>query len=78
MLLCYVYNGETDSLTDSFETPFICFWLDGVLLGKIRDAGPFFRKGGEPKLTLARQLRKPSNDFGHWCAPRSIRPDGQI
>ena len=67
-LFCYVYNGETDSLTDSFEAPFICFWLDGVLLGKIRDAGAFFRKEGEPKLTLACQLRKPAHEYGHWYA----------
>ncbi|WP_297154640.1 hypothetical protein [uncultured Ellagibacter sp.] len=67
-LFCYVYNSEADSLTDSFEAPFICFWLDGTLLETIRRAGAFFRKEGEPKLTLACQLRKPTHEFGHWYA----------
>ena len=56
-LFCYVYNYEADSLTDTFEAPFICFWLDGILLEKVRSGGAFFRKEGEPKLTLACQLR---------------------
>ena len=67
-LFCYVYNSAADSLTDAFEAPFICFWLDGTLLGKVRDAGAFFRKEGEPKLTLACQLRKPAHSYGHWYA----------
>ena len=32
-LFCYVYNSRADALTDAYETPFICFWLDGELLG---------------------------------------------
>lgn len=64
-LFCYVYNYEADSLTDAFEAPFICFWLDGTLLEKVRSGGAFFRKEGEPKLTLACQLRKPKHEYGH-------------
>lgn len=67
-LFCYVYNYEADSLTDTFEAPFICFWLDGTLLEKVRSGGAFFRKEGEPKLTLACQLRKPKHEYGHWHA----------
>ena len=67
-LFCYVYNYEADSLTDAFEAPFICFWLDGTLLEKVRSGGAFFRKEGEPKLTLACQLRKPKHEYGHWHA----------
>lgn len=67
-LFCYVYNSRADALTDAFETPFICFWLDGELLEKVRGAGAFFRKEGESKLTLACQLRKPTHENGHWYA----------
>lgn len=67
-LFCYVYNGEAGSLTDAFETPFICFWFDGTLIEKIKAAGAFFRKEGESKLTLACQLRKPVHSYGHWYA----------
>ena len=67
-LFCYVYNSRADALTDAYETPFICFWLDGELLAKVRDGGAFFRKEGEPKLTLACQLRKPAHEHGHWYA----------
>ncbi|MDO5335667.1 MAG: hypothetical protein Q4F23_06345 [Coriobacteriia bacterium] len=73
-LFCYVYNVEAGSLTDAFETPFLCFWLDGTLIKKINDAGAFFRKDGEPKLTLACQLRKPTHEYGHWYA---LVVDGQ-
>lgn len=67
-LFCYVYNSCSDSLTDSFEAPFICFWLDGRLLKKMADAGALFSKEGEPKLTFACQLRKPTHSYGHWYA----------
>lgn len=67
-LFCYVYNYEADSLTDAFEAPFICFWLDGTLLEKVRSGGAFFRKEGEAKSTLACQLRKPKHEYGHWHA----------
>ncbi len=67
-LFCYVYNSRADALTDAYEAPFICFWLDGTLLAKVRDAGAFFRKEGESKLTLACQLRKPAHEYGHWYA----------
>ena len=52
-LFCYVYNGEASSLTDAFETPFICFWLDGRLLAKLERQGAFYYKEGESKLTLS-------------------------
>lgn len=67
-LFCYVYNGEASSLTDAFETPFICFWLDGRLLAKLERQGAFYYKEGESKLTLTCQLRKPAHEFGHWYA----------
>lgn len=67
-LFCYVYNGKAGTLTDAFETPFICFWFDGTLIKKLDNAGAFFRKEGESKLTLACQLRKPAHDYGHWYA----------
>ena len=67
-LFCYVYNSEAGALTDAFEAPFICFWLDGTLIKKLNDKGAFFRKKGEPKLTLACQLRKPTHEYGHWYA----------
>lgn len=65
-LFCYVYNSEAGALTDAFETPFICFWIDGLLLGKLRRAGAFFRIDGESKMTLRCQLRKPKHSYGHW------------
>ena len=67
-LFCYVYNGAAGTLTDAFETPFMCFWLDGTLIEKMRSAGAFFRREGEPKQTLAFQLRKPTHEYGHWYA----------
>lgn len=67
-LFCYVYNGLADALTDSFETPFMCFWLDGERLARVRRSGAFFRREGESKLILACQLRKPAHEFGHWYA----------
>lgn len=68
VLFCYVYNSEAGALTDAFEAPFICFWLDGTLIKKLNEEGAFFRKKGEPKLTLACQLRKPTHEYGHWYA----------
>ena len=67
-LFCYVYNSEANSLTDVFETPFVCFWLDGTLIKKLDNGGAFFSKEGETKLTLACQLRKPAHSYGHWYA----------
>ena len=67
-LFCYVYNSEAGALTDAFETPFICFWLDGCLLAKLERQGAFYYKEGESKLTLTCQLRKPAHEFGHWYA----------
>ncbi len=65
-LFCYVYNKNAGALTDAFETPFICFWLDGELLEKMNRAGAFFYEEGESKLTLRCQLRKPPHENGHW------------
>ena len=67
-LFCYVYNSEAGALTDAFETPFICFWLDGCLLAKLERQGAFYCKEGESKLTLTCQLRKPAHEFGYWYA----------
>lgn len=67
-LFCYVYNSEASALTDSFEAPFMCFWIDGERLAALRDGGAFFRAEGETKLTLACQLRKPAHEWGHWYA----------
>ncbi len=67
-LFCYVYNNETTALTSSVEAPFMCFWLDGVLLEKVREGGAFFRREGESKLILACQLRKPARENSRWYA----------
>ena len=40
-------------------------WLDGERLARVRRSGAFFRRGGESKLILACQLRKPAHEFGH-------------
>ena len=65
-VFCYVYNDEAGALTNYAESPFICFWLDGVLIKKMREGGAFFRKEGESKLTLACQLRKPARENSRW------------
>lgn len=67
-IFCYVYNNKSDSLTDVRETPFMCFWLDGYIVGRLRRANAFFRKEGESKMTLACQLRKPARENSHWYA----------
>ena len=76
-LFCYVYNSEADALTDSFEAPFMCFWIDGERLAALRDGGAFFRVEGETKLTLACQLRKPTHEWATgtpwWWARRASR-----
>ena len=77
-LFCYVYNYEADSLTDAFETPFICFWLDGCLLAKLERQGAFYYKEGESKLTLTSQLRKPAHEFGHWYALAVGKDGGKL
>ena len=66
-LVCYVYNQENDALTNAFESPFICFWIDAARLRAIRSSALFYRSG-ESKLTLACQLRKPAFEGGHWYA----------
>ncbi len=65
-LFCYVYNDAGEALTYYTEAPFMCFWLDGELLKKVRDEGAFFRREGESKLILACQLRKPARENSHW------------
>lgn len=67
-LVCYVYNSEIGALTDAYEAPFMCFWIDGTRLAAIRNAGALFRMQGETKQTLAFQLRKPTHEYGHWYA----------
>lgn len=66
-LVCYIYDERNDALTDAYEAPFLCFWLDGLLLRAIRDAGGFGRCSNG-KLGLVCQLRQPPDEFGHWYA----------
>lgn len=66
-LVCYVYDERNNALTDAYEAPFLCFWLDGLLLRAIREADGFARCSNG-KLGLTCQLRQPPSDFGHWYA----------
>ena len=66
-LICYVYNQQSDALTNAYESPFICFWIDGTRLAAIREAA-LFQRPGDSKLTLACQLRRPAHEGGHWYA----------
>lgn len=66
-LVCYVYNQQSDALTNAYESPFICFWIDGTRLAAIREAA-LFQRPGDTKLTLACQLRRPAYEGGHWYA----------
>lgn len=68
VLMCYVYARENDSLTDSFETPFCCFWIDGERLRTISDGGALFRAEGDTKLTLRCKLTLPPYKDSHWYA----------
>lgn len=68
VLFCYVYNGAADALTETFEAPFMCFWIDGERIRALNEQGAFFRLEGETKLTLACQLRKPARENSHWYA----------
>lgn len=77
-LFCYVYNSRAGTLTDAFETPFMCFWMDGEHLETLRRAGAFYRQEGDTKLTLACQLRKPKHEFGHWYALVVNSDGGQV
>lgn len=77
-LFCYVYNSMAGTLTDAFETPFMCFWMDGERLETLRRAGVFYRQEGDTKLTLACQLRKPKHEFGHWYALVVNSDGGQV
>lgn len=77
-LFCYVYNCMAGTLTDAFETPFMCFWMDGERLETLRRAGAFYRQEGDTKLTLACQLRKPKHEFGHWYALVVNSDGGQV
>lgn len=63
-LMCYVYNQQSDALTNAYESPFICFWIDGARLAAIREAA-LFQRPGDSKLTLACQLRRPAYEGGH-------------
>ena len=66
-LICYVYNQQSDALTNAYDSPFICFWIDGARLAVIREAA-LFQRPGDSKLTLACQLRRPAHEGGHWYA----------
>lgn len=77
-LFCYVYNCMAGTLTDAFETPFMCFWMDGERLETLRRAGAFYHQEGDTKLTLACQLRKPKHEFGHWYALVVNSDGGQV
>ena len=68
VLMCYVYTRENDSLTDSFETPFCCFWIDGERLRTIFDGGALFIAKGDTKLTLRCKLTLPPYKDSHWYA----------
>ena len=68
VLVCYVYTRENDSLTDSFETPFCCFWIDGERLRTISDGGALFMAEGDTKLTLRCKLTLPPYKGSHWYA----------
>ena len=68
VLMCYVYTRENDSLTDSFETPFCCFWIDGERLRTISDGGALFMAEGDTKLTLRCKLTLPPYKDSHWYA----------
>ena len=68
VLVCYVYTRENDSLTDSFETPFCCFWIDGERLRTIFDGGALFMAEGDTKLTLRCKLTLPPYKGSHWYA----------
>ncbi len=68
VLMCYVYTRENDSLTDSFETPFCCFWIDGERLRTISDGGALFMAEGDTKLTLRCKLTLPPYKGSHWYA----------
>ena len=68
VLMCYVYTRENDSLTDSFETPFCCFWIDGERLRTISDGGALFVMEGDTKLTLRCKLTLPPYKGSHWYA----------
>lgn len=66
-LVCYVYDERGGKLTDAYEAPFICFWIDGEMLGKVRDAGAFTpAPAGNGKLAITCQLREPGDETGHW------------
>lgn len=44
-LMCYVYNQQSNALTNAYESPFICFWLDGTRLAIIREAAIVDERG---------------------------------
>ncbi len=68
-LACYVYDERGDMLTDAYETPFISFWIDGELLGRLREAGALTPSStGNGKLAITCQLRQPASGAGHWYA----------
>ncbi len=66
-LVCYVYDERGDMLTDAYESPFICFWIDGKQLAQLKEHGAF-TQASNGKLKLTCQLREPADETGHWYA----------
>ncbi len=66
-LVCYVYDDRGSMLTDAYESPFICFWIDGEHLGQLREARAF-TPTSNGKLAITCQLREPADESGHWYA----------
>lgn len=64
-LMCYVYDKRGEMLTDAFESPFICFWVDGEHLRQLREAGAF-TPSDNGKLAITFQLREPADANSHW------------
>lgn len=66
-LVCYVYDQRNDALTDAYEAPFFCFWIDGLQLKDIREHGGF-QHSSNGKFELVCHLRQPATRSGHWYA----------
>ena len=67
-LVAYVYARESDALTNSYEAPFSCFWIDGARLAAIREGGGLFLREGDAKRTLRVMLTLPPAQGSHWYA----------
>ena len=76
-LVCYVFDERGDMLTDAYESPFICFWIDGKHLQKLQEAGAFTQTSNG-KLAITCQLREPADENGHWYASIIDRRGRQV